>query len=597
MSKQIFLLLSLIACVSVTACANNATTREAAHDETSTNSVTNEPLVIIPASQNTGSENYLRAQVFYLLMQAELAGQRGKISEAGKLYLQAAELGRDPRSAERAAKIALLAHDKATSDQAIALWITLEPDNASRWPMEVLLAVRAQQDEKALTLVNKHLPKDTAERNATYKQLLGMLINEGSSIMPFLHRLAQSHPHDAEAWFTLAQAALHFKELETARIALRKTILLDPTRKDAYLLLADSYFSQKDNATGVEVLHDMVLRFPKDQRLRMTYARALHEAGRSEEARKLLTKMLQQTPNDHELRFAVALLALETDDFKVAERELRILQRQPDRANTAAYYLGRLEEQRGQNAAANAWYAQIKDGEFASEALLRQANIDMAQGRVDEAHSKLSAARAQSTGDEERVRFYLIESELLRKAQQQQLAYDLLKQALTEYPGEPDLLYSRAMLAEQMQLFEQSESDLRAILAQDPENPEALNALGFTLAERNIKLDEAYAMISKALKLDPKNPAIIDSMGWVLYRQGKLIEAESQLRQAYGMNIDAEIAGHLIVVLAALNRREEALTLLDEALKRQPQAPELLKLETQLRTATPPAPATHTTPE
>jgi tetratricopeptide (TPR) repeat protein len=605
MSKPIILLLSLLASVSIAACANNATSQDVAptaHDESVIEPArTNEPLIIIPAKQNSGSVNDQRAQAFYLLMQAELAGQHGKISEAGKLYLQAAQLGRDPRTAERAAKIALLAHDSTTSDQALALWIELEPHNEARWPMEALLAVRAQQDEQALALVTQHLPKDAAGRDAIYKQLLSVLINEGPSILPLLHRLAQSNPNDAEAWFTLAQAALHFKEQETARIALRKTIQLDPKRKDAYLLLADSYFSQKDNVAGIEVLSNMVQQFPKDRQLRMTYARALHEAGRSEEARNLLTKMLQRTPGDNDLRFAVALLALETGDYKTAERELRVLHRQPERANTAAYYLGRLEEQRGQNAAANAWYAQIKEGEFVSEALLRQALIDMAQGRVDDAHSKLSAARAQSTSDEERVRFYLLEAELLRKAQHQQLAYDLLTQALTEYAGEPDLLYSRAMVAEQLNMPAQSEADLRAILAQDPEKPEALNALGFTLAERNTKLDEAYTLIAKALKFDPKNAATIDSMGWVLYRQGKLAEAESYLRQAYTLNQDAEIAGHLVVVLAALNRHEEAMALLAEALKREPSNPELLKLDMQPHTPTPgatlPAPVTSTTPE
>jgi len=553
---------------------------------------------IIPASQGAGSANDQRAQAFYLLMQAELAGQRGKVAEAGKLYLQAAQLSRDPKTAERAVKIALLARDTATSDHALALWVELEPQNVTRWPMEVLTAVRQQNDALALKIITQNLPAQEAARKESYQQLLTMLAHEGSGILPLLHQLAQTQANDAEAWFTLAQAAISFKEWDTARAALRKTIHLDPTRKEAYLLLADSYFSQNEPASGVDVLSDMVRQFPKDQRLRMTYARALHEAGRTQEARDLLSKMLQNSPKDQDLRYAVALMALESGDFSTAERELKILHRNKERAATAAYYLGRLSEQRGQNDAALRWYAQTqgsaKDGaknsEFATEALLRMAQIDMSAGRTQAARDRLAQARALSPTDEERVRFYLIESQLLRQSERIQEAYNLIQQALNEVPGEPDLLYSRALLGEQLGLFEQSEADLRAILAQDPNNPEALNALGFTLAERNVKLDEAYALISQSLQLDPKSAATMDSMGWVLFRQGKLSEAENYLRQAFALNQDAEIAGHLVEVLAAQQRRDEARKLLDEALKRDPQDKYLLKLDARLRAETPSQP-------
>ena len=588
-SLSLLVLLVAGASLGLVACANNPAGDASSESETpaAQGSSAHESLTIIPASQGEGSANEQRAQAFYLLMQAELAGQRGKVAEAGKLYLRAAQVSRDPQTAERAVKIALLARDAATSDQALALWIELEPQNETRWTMEVLAAVRQQNDALALKLITQHLPAQEAARKEGYQQLLTLLIHEGPSILPLLHQLAQTQANDAEAWFTLAQAALNFKEWDTARAALRKTIHLEPTRKDAYLLLADSYFSQKDPAAGVDVLRDMVQQFPKDQRLRMTYARALHEAGRTQEARDLLSKMLQKTPNDQDLRYAVALMALESGDFSTAERELKILHRNKERAATAAYYLGRLSEQRGQNDAALRWYAQAQGSEFATEALLRMAQIDMSAGRTQAARDRLAQARALSPTDEERVRFYLIESQLLRQSERTQDAYDLIQQALNEVPGEPDLLYSRALLGEQLGLFEQSEADLRAILAQDPENPEALNALGFTLAERNVKLDEAYTLISKSLQLDPKSAATMDSMGWVLYRQGKLTEAENYLRQAFTLNQDAEIAGHLAEVLAAQQRHAEARKLLDEALKRDPQDKYLLKLDARLRAETP----------
>ncbi|MDD2894278.1 MAG: tetratricopeptide repeat protein [Halothiobacillaceae bacterium] len=594
LSLSIFVLLGLSAGMGLSACANQTTSSSehadaSAHDDTSSTQAPSarETLTIIPASVGLDSENNQRAQVFYLLMQAELAGQRGNVAEAGRLYLQAAKQGRDPRTAERATKIALLARDIETSNQALGLWVELEPQNDTRWPMEVLAAVRQQNDALALQLIIQNMPAKADARKESYQQLLTLLIHEGQGILPLLHQLAQTQANDAEAWFTLAQAALNFKDYDTARAALRKTIHLDPTRKEAYLLLADSYFSQKDMTAGVDVLRDMVQQFPNDQRLRLTYARALHEAGRTQEARDLLSKMLQKTPKDQDLRYAVALMALESGDDTTAERELKTLYRQKDRATNAAYYLGRLEEQRGQMDAAMRWYEQTQNSEFATEALLRMAQIDMLAGRLPQAQSRLAQARALSATDEERVRFYLLEVQILRQAERLQEAYALTNQALLEIQGEPDLLYSRALIAEQLGLFAESEADLRAILVQDPQNPEALNALGFTLAERNIKLDEAYALISQSLKLDPKSAATMDSMGWVLFRMGKLSEAESYLRQAFAINQDAEIAGHLTEVLAAQQRRDEARQLLDEALKRDPQDQYLLKLDARLRAEKP----------
>ena len=516
-------------------------------------------------------------------MQAELFGRKGRISEAGKLYLRAAQLNRDPRVAERAMKIALLARDKATSDQALMLWIELEPQNSERWPMEVLMAERAQDDERALRILLQNLPNDPAARKDAYQQIFGLLVHEGSSTLPLFHALANARANDADAWFTLAQAALQFKDTDAARAALRKTLSLDPKRHDAYLLLADSYFSQKDLNAGIDVLRDMLPHFPGDTRLRLTYVRALHEAGRSDEARKYLASMLKKTPNDPDLRFAAALMALESSDYPAAERELKTLLRQKERSAAAAFYLGRLDEQRGDPQAALRWYGRVQGSEYAIEALLRMAQIELEAGRIKAARDRLSQARALSPTDEERVRLYLIEAQLLRQAGLLQDAHALINQALNEVPGEPDLLYSRALLAEQLGRYAESEADLRAVLAQDPDNPEALNALGYTLADRNIKLDEAYELINKSLKLNPRSAATLDSMGWVLYRQGKLVEAEEHLRQAYALNQDAEIAGHLVEVLIAQKRPAEARALLDVALKRDPQDKALLALDARLR--------------
>jgi tetratricopeptide (TPR) repeat protein len=255
----------------------------------------------------------------------------------------------------------------------------------------------------------------------------------------------------------------------------------------------------------------------------------------------------------------------------------------PERADVAAYYLGRLFEQRGDARSARDWYGRARQGEVRMDALIRIATIDARQGHLDQARAHLAKARAETDTTEEQVRLFLAEADLLKQSGQPVAALGVLDEALRIHPGEPDLLYTRALLADQLDRFEEAEANLRAILAQDPDHAEALNALGYTLADRNLRLDEAFTLIDKALKLNPDNPAILDSMGWVLFRQGKLAEAESYLRRAYAREPDGEIAAHLAEVLAAQGRRDEALQLIQDALARDPGRRELLNLQHRLQ--------------
>ncbi|MBD3743401.1 MAG: tetratricopeptide repeat protein, partial [Stenotrophomonas sp.] len=406
---------------------------------------------------------------------------------------------------------------------------------------------------------------------------------EGLPGLTLMHGVAQRHAEDAEGWIALAQLAMHFKQFDTAQAALRKVIRLQPERKDAYLLLAGTHFSAGQIDEGLSEVHAAVERFPEDQSLRLNYARALIEARRYDEARPLFQELLRKNPDDADLRFTVALLALDANDLSTAERELRALHKVPGRADVAAYYLGRLFEQRGDAKAARDWYGRARQGEVRLDALIRIATMDARQGRLDQARAHLAKARAQTDATEEQVRLFLAETDLVKQSGQPAVALGVLDEALRIHPGEPDLLYTRALLADQLDRFEEAEANLRTILAQDPDHPEALNALGYTLAQRNIRLDEAFELVDKALKLSPDNPTILDSMGWVLFRQGKLAEAEGYLRRAYARDRDGEIAAHLAEVVAALGRRDEALQLIGEALARDPGRRELLDLQQRLQ--------------
>jgi tetratricopeptide (TPR) repeat protein len=176
------------------------------------------------------------------------------------------------------------------------------------------------------------------------------------------------------------------------------------------------------------------------------------------------------------------------------------------------------------------------------------------------------------------VTLFLIEGEMLRQHDADQQAMALYDRALAAQPDNPDLRYARAMVAVGLDRVELLESDLRHIIDQDPEHADALNALGYTLADRTDRLAEAKELIERALALKPDEPAIKDSMGWVLYRMGDPAAAEPYLRDALDSVFDPEIAAHLGEVLWALGRRDEARAIWDRALEADPEHEYLLRI-------------------
>jgi tetratricopeptide (TPR) repeat protein len=167
-------------------------------------------------------------------------------------------------------------------------------------------------------------------------------------------------------------------------------------------------------------------------------------------------------------------------------------------------------------------------------------------------------------------RIILVEGELLVNAQRLDDAMTLYDQALQKEPENNELLYARALLAEKLGKIDILERDLRDILKREPDNALALNALGYTLADRSLRLDEALELIKHALTQLPNDPAVLDSMGWVQFRLGHHSEALKYLRQAYELNDDAEISAHLIEVLWASGDKAAARKLGQQAIKADP---------------------------
>jgi tetratricopeptide (TPR) repeat protein len=231
-------------------------------------------------------------------------------------------------------------------------------------------------------------------------------------------------------------------------------------------------------------------------------------------------------------------------------------------------YLGQIAEEQKHYSEAMRWYEEVTGGEQYLQAQIHYALALSKQGKLEAARAHLRQIEVSS--DQARVRLLLAEAQMLRDANRPLEAFDLIGGALMSAPDQPELLYDYAMLAEKLERMDLLEANLRKLISLQPDHAHAYNALGYSLAERNLRLPEAQELIERALRLSPDDPFIIDSMGWVLYRMGKSKEALEYLRKAYGARPDPEIAAHLGEVLWVAGEHREAEKIWLEAAKKTP---------------------------
>lgn len=339
----------------------------------------------------------------------------------------------------------------------------------------------------------------------------------------------------------------------------------------------------KRSDEALPLLKAGIKEHPDDKRVRLAYARLLVEQNRLDDAKAEFAGLVQQFPDDDDLRFSLALVCLEAQAWDEARIYLEELVERDSHVDAAHFNLGRLAEEQKDTARALDEYAQVGPGNDFLPAQLRQTDVLLKAGRVDEAAQRLDKARSEQP--DYGIQLYLIEAEALSNNDQQEKAWQAIQEGLKQYPEDLNLLYTRSMLAEKRNDLAQMEKDLRFVIAREPDNAMALNALGYTLADRTTRYGEARELILKAHKLNPDDPAILDSMGWINYRQGKLADAERYLRQALQRYPDHEVAAHLGEVLWAQGRQGDARAIWREYLDKQPDSDVLRRTIKRLTSA------------
>jgi tetratricopeptide (TPR) repeat protein len=521
------------------------------------------------ALSQVASENILARTVFQSLL-GEFALRRGDTQLGVEAWSDLALRTRDPKVLARAVEVAGFARQYDRALELTRIWLDVEPESTrARQAQSSLLVLANRLDELAPQLAIL-LERDPANITNNLLHLNRMLArhDDKKAVQQLVDTLAAPYESLPEAHFAKAQAAANAGDPISALTAIEKSLLLRADWETAALVRAQLQARQSP-ATAITGLGDFVERQPAAHGARLALARLLIGEKRYDEARQHFDRLLKDNPENPDIIYPIAMLSLQQGDAKTGRQQLeKLLKTEFADKSTVHFFLGQLDQEQKQPEAALEHYRQVTTGNQFIAARARSAQILLQQGKPDEARELLHSTRGGS--EAERTQLTLAEVQLLRDAGRHADAYAVLSAALADQPDNPEMLYDAALTAERNGQPELLEKHLQHLLSLNPDHAHALNALGYSWAERNIKLDEAHTMIARALTLLPDDPFITDSLGWVQFRQGRFDEALTTLERAYTAKADPEIAAHLGEVLSALGRKEEAQRLLTEAARQHP---------------------------
>ena len=506
------------------------------------------------------------------LMIAEFAGQRGRLELAVENYLAAARNLQDPEVAERAARIAVFARNYEAAIEAAKIWSAHSP--LSSEPRQILAAmyIRGGDVDAARSELEQILNRESTEKKDTEGTQLRMIVNllgreqDKQTALSVMEKLLDTRTENVEANVAYALLAIRAEKPDVAKVAMNRVAGLKAL--DANLAVAYISLLQKNNRNpeAIAWLRNHV-QGTEDEGLRMVYARLLADAGQYDTAREQFLILAKSAPTNSDVIYALGLLNLQAERIAEADTQFKKLLKLAVREDDANFYLGQISESRGDFRTAISNYREVQGGQNFFMAQVRVALLLANEKDIDGARAQIKSIRADNREQEKQL--LSTEAEILSQNKQFDEAMAIYDAAL-EDGYDMELLYTRAMLAEQMGRIDLLERDLRQIIEREPNNSQALNALGYTLADRTERFDEALGLVERALVISPNDFYILDSMGWVMYRLGRFEEAVDYLEKARAIRDDPEVAAHLGEVLWVMGNKDEARELLQNAIKDTP---------------------------
>lgn len=531
------------------------------------------PAATTPAPADSG----LDGLTFYQLLLGEMNLQSGEPGASYSLMLDAARKGNSEQLYQRAVEIALQSRSGDAALQAARAWKQAFPQSrsANRFVLQILVALNrvpesAEPLKAELTGVTPdNLPPTLAAIIRTYARVSDKKL-AASVIEQALKEQLANPASAAISWATVGRLRLAAGDNTGALDAATRGRAAD-RKAEAPIVLALDLIDPK--TPQAEVLVKEFLAATPDPDIRLAYARALIDAQRFAEATEQLQIGIGQQPNRPESWLILGVLQLQDNQPDPAEKSLKryldlsesMMPEERKRGAAQAYLsLAQIAEKRRDYSGAEAWLMKIDNPQDATSAQFRRASILAKQGKMNEARQLIRSLPTRTPAEARQK--LMAEVQLLRENKLYKDAHAVLGKALVAEPKDTDLLYDQALIAEKMGALDEMERLLRRVTQIKPDAHHAYNALGYSLAERNVRLPEARQLIQKALEYAPGDPFIRDSLGWVEFRMGNKDEALKVLEAAYKARPDAEIAAHYGEVLWSAGQRDRAQAIWKEGL-------------------------------
>jgi tetratricopeptide (TPR) repeat protein len=519
--------------------------------------------------------NFEKDELYQLLV-AEMAGYRNDFGLALDKYAEMAIETRDPGVAARATRLAAFLKNDAVTLQSAQIWVDVEPGNSDAQRHSANQLIKSGDLEAAIVHMAAIREMGGPANFDIFAYHSNELDVEGrAGLLAAIETMLQTYPGDPQLRFSQAVLLEQSDRLDEA-LVITGDLLADAQSVNVIILRVNLLKRLQSNEAAVDYLGEQLAVDGENRRLRLIYARLLFEVDRLDDSRSQYEAILQQSPTDGDILFALALIALEQQNNALAEDYLQLMVRWRRRAGEAHFYLGNIAEQRGDAVTAIKEYRQAGQGYEYLPSQARIATLLMEQGRLYDASRYLANERVKYPVHRDQL--IIVEAQLLSTRGMEEALFTLLDNSLEAAPENIDLLYFRGMSGERFGSLDILERDFRRIIEIDPENSEAMNALGYTLADKTDRYAEAQVLIERALAIKPDEAAYIDSIGWVEYRLENYEAAIKHLRRALSLFNNDEVAAHLGEVLWVSGEEEEAREVWNKALEVAPESDILLRV-------------------
>jgi len=524
----------------------------------------------------------LSSQIVFQVLAAEVALQRDQPAPAYQTYLALARDTHDPRMAQRATEIALAAQSPSDALAAAQLWQQYAPDSERAAQLDASLLVLSGKPDDAAPILARELARVPADNRGSAILALQLLLSRGPNRIGGLHVLQDLLKNDLnrpEAQLAIARQQLVSDDAPGARKSLEQALALKPDYLPAALML--SQMGPEERKEGIASLEKYVQQNPKSHDARLALAQMYLASDRLDDAQKQFEIMHKNNATDLTPLMALALIKIQQKNFTEAQTYLTQYAQQAEKTPGAdpgqAYiYLAQLSLEQKNEAAASDWLNKVSPAsqQFVPAQITR-AQLLAKQGKTEDARKLLANLQAPDPRDQALIA--RTDAAILFDAKRYPEAETRLQQATANFPDDPDLTYDYAMAAEKTGHYDVMEAQLRKLIQTQPDNPQAYNALGYSLADRNQRLSEADKLVEKASALAPNDAFIMDSVGWVKYRMGDTSDAIKLLRKAYDLQPNAEIGAHLGEVLWKTGAQDQARAAFRDARKLEPDNDTLVK--------------------